>query len=92
MAIEAVHRLSDREIEVLRHVVEGKSTRAIAVELTIAADTVKNHLTHSFKKLNAKNRTQAAIKAVILGIIELPDLEITVSRGKLKEPMALKAT
>ena len=90
MTIEAVHKLSDREIEVLKHLVEGKSTRAIATELEITADTVKNHLTHSFKKLNAKNRTQAAIKAVVLGIIELPDLEITVSHGKLKEPMELK--
>ena len=88
--MEAVHKLSDREIEVLKHVVDGKSTRAIAAELSITADTVKNHLTHSFKKLNAKNRTQAAIKAVVLGSVELPDLEITVSQGKLKEPLELK--
>jgi DNA-binding NarL/FixJ family response regulator len=61
--------LSEREIEVLRLVARGASNREIAAELVIAEGTVKNHLTNILAKLDAADRTEAALKAKELGVI-----------------------
>jgi DNA-binding NarL/FixJ family response regulator len=61
--------LSQREIEVLRLVARGASNKEIAAELVIAEGTVKNHLTNILAKLEAADRTEAAMKARELGLI-----------------------
>jgi DNA-binding NarL/FixJ family response regulator len=59
--------LSDREIEVLRWVARGASNKEIAVRLSIAEGTVKNHMTNILEKLSVTDRTSAALKARELG-------------------------
>jgi LuxR family maltose regulon positive regulatory protein len=64
-----VETLSERELEVLRLLAEGKPNREIADELYVAVDTVKKHVTHIFEKLGAANRTQATARARELGLL-----------------------
>ncbi len=61
--------LSDRELEVLRLAAEGLSNREIAGKLCLAESTVKSHLNTIFRKLDAKNRTQAVAQARQLGLL-----------------------
>ncbi|MFL5884186.1 MAG: response regulator [Thermoleophilaceae bacterium] len=61
--------LSDREIEVLRLLAEGKGNAEIAAELFISPKTVKNHIASILMKLQIENRIQAAVYAVRAGII-----------------------
>ena len=53
--------LTDRQIEVLALVMEGKSNKAISRALSLAEHTVKNHLTAIFKALQVTSRTEAVI-------------------------------
>ena len=52
--------LSEREKEILRLVVKGKTNKEIAKALFVEPTTIRQHLTSAFKKLNARNRTHAA--------------------------------
>ena len=63
--------LTNREIEVLRHVAEGNRNRDIADNLFISEETVKVHVKHIMDKLGASDRTQAIAIAVRRGIIQL---------------------
>ena len=63
--------LSEREVDVLRHVAEGDRNRDIAERLFIAEETVKVHLKHIMGKLAASDRTQAVTIGVRRGIIHL---------------------
>ncbi len=60
-------RLTPTQMEVLRHVHSGLLNKQIAHELGIAEATVKVHMTALMRKLNVRNRTQAAIVAGNLG-------------------------
>ena len=60
--------LSEREVEVLRHIVTGKSNRQIADELILSERTVANHLAHIFNKTGTDNRTAAAAFAIRHGL------------------------
>lgn len=62
--------LTDREMEVLKLIAEGKSNQEIADELFIGIKTVKYHLTNLFGKLSVEDRTQAAIYAHRHGLAE----------------------
>lgn len=64
--------LSARECEVLALVVGGCSNQEIAQELSIAHNTVKNHLRSILTKLGVKNRAQAAAYGVSHGLVCLP--------------------
>ena len=64
--------LTSREIEVLQLLVKGRSNKEIASDLSIAEDTVKSHLKTLFAKLEVRDRTAAAIRAIRLGIVRLP--------------------
>jgi len=55
--------LSDRELDVLRCVADGKPNKLIARELGISEKTVKTHLTRVFQQIGVTDRTQAAIWA-----------------------------
>ena len=61
--------LTDRQIEVLRLVAEGRTNLTIAVELGLSEKTVKAHVTAIFKAMNVINRTQAAALARESGLI-----------------------
>lgn len=63
------HPLTPREIEVLRHLAQGKTNRDIARELFISVGTAKNHVQRIIAKLEVADRTQAAVKAIELGIL-----------------------
>ncbi len=64
-----VRQLSTREREVLGLVARGLSNPRIGRELQISAGTVRTHVEHILAKLGVGNRTQAAVKAVELGLI-----------------------
>ena len=63
--------LTDREIEVLKHIAGGNRNRDIAERLFISEETVKVHIKHIIEKLGASDRTQAVAIAVRRGIIQL---------------------
>jgi DNA-binding NarL/FixJ family response regulator len=63
--------LSQREAEVLQLFADGCSTVEVGQRLYISAKTVKNHLASIYEKLDARDRTQAVITAVRMGIIRL---------------------
>jgi DNA-binding NarL/FixJ family response regulator len=63
--------LTEREIDVLRHLAGGNRNRDIAELLRISEETVKVHVKHLMEKLGASDRTQAVAIAVRRGIIEL---------------------
>ena len=61
--------LSDRELEVLKLIANGKDNAEIARELYISPKTVKNHISNILMKLQIDNRIQAAVYAVRSGIV-----------------------
>ena len=61
--------LSERELEILRLVAAGDSNKEIAAALYITEGTVKNHVTNILGKLDARDRTQAALRGRELGLI-----------------------
>jgi DNA-binding NarL/FixJ family response regulator len=63
--------LSQREVDVLRHVAAGNRNRDIAKRLFIAEETVKVHIKHIMTKLRASDRTQSVAIAARRGIIYL---------------------
>jgi DNA-binding NarL/FixJ family response regulator len=63
--------LTERELDVLRHLAGGNRNRDIAKLLRISEETVKVHVRHIMEKLGASDRTQALAIAVRRGIIEL---------------------
>ncbi len=63
--------ITKREEEVLQLIADGCSTPEVAAKLYISQKTVKNHLASIYEKLNARDRTQAVITAVRMGIISL---------------------
>jgi DNA-binding NarL/FixJ family response regulator len=64
-----VDPLTDRELEILRHLAGGESNREIARALFLSEGTVKNHVTNILAKLGARDRTQAALRASALGLL-----------------------
>jgi DNA-binding NarL/FixJ family response regulator len=65
----ALPALSARELEVLRHLAEGASNKAIARMLGISAHTVKFHVAAILEKLGAASRTEAATLAIRAGLL-----------------------
>jgi DNA-binding NarL/FixJ family response regulator len=65
-------RLTDRELEVLRLVAEGKSNREIAGDLFISENTVKNHVRNILEKLHLHTRMEAVMYAVREKLLEIP--------------------
>lgn len=63
--------ITRREEEVLQLIAEGLSTPEVAAHLYISVKTVKNHLASIYAKLDSRDRTQAVVRAVKMGIIHL---------------------
>ncbi|RME98433.1 MAG: DNA-binding response regulator [Chloroflexi bacterium] len=62
--------LTPREMDVLHLLVEGLTNQGIAQALTLSPGTVKSYLQTIFQKLNVSDRTQAAVKAIRLGLVK----------------------
>ena len=72
-AIEADRaKVTERERDVLRLLVEGATNRDIAHQLVITENTVKVHLRNILEKLHLRNRQQAAAFAISSGLVRLP--------------------
>jgi two-component system NarL family response regulator len=63
--------LTAREREVLELLARGRSNKEIGAQLAISDETVKSHLKTLFAKLKVRDRTDAALSAVRLGIVHL---------------------
>ena len=66
---DLIEPLSDREIEILKLVSQGLTNKEIAAKLFLAEGTVKNYVTSILQKIDARDRTQAAIRARELGLL-----------------------
>lgn len=63
--------ITRREEEVLQAICDGCSTPEVASRLYLSQKTVKNHLASIYQKLDARDRTQAVLIALRLGIVTL---------------------
>lgn len=63
--------LTDREVEVLQYVMQGKTNKQIAQLLMITHHTVKAHVASIIRKIGVKNRLDAALMAARKGITNL---------------------
>ncbi|MCP9775157.1 response regulator transcription factor [Cyanobium sp. WAJ14-Wanaka] len=70
-----IEPLTARELEVLALVAKGKGNSKIGSELYISADTVKTHLSNVMRKLQAQDRTQAAVIGLRWGLIDWPEMD-----------------
>jgi two-component system, NarL family, response regulator DegU len=70
-ADEDTRVVTRREEEVLQLIADGCSTPEVAERLFISQKTVKNHLASIYQKLDARDRTQAVLAAVRMGIVQL---------------------
>jgi DNA-binding NarL/FixJ family response regulator len=64
----AIVPLTPRELDVLRLLVQGMTNREIAAKLVVSVGTVKVHVERILSKLGVSDRTQAAVRAVTLGL------------------------
>jgi DNA-binding NarL/FixJ family response regulator len=64
--------LTPREREVLQLVARGRTNREIGQEIGLSLSTVKTHLEHIIEKLGVSDRTQAAVRAAALGLLDPP--------------------
>lgn len=70
------YALTHRETEILGLMLLGKTDREIARTLSLGRRTVSNHVSNVLLKMNAKTRTEAAVRAVVLGVVSPPQQEI----------------
>jgi DNA-binding NarL/FixJ family response regulator len=71
---EAQVSLTSREMQILRGVAKGHTTKHLSKDLGLAAPSIESHLRNIFRKLNANNRGEAVSSALKLGLITLADL------------------
>jgi LuxR family maltose regulon positive regulatory protein len=66
---EIIEPLTDREIEILHLIADGKSNTEISRRLYLALSTIKGHNLRIFNKLQVQNRTEAVARARELGLL-----------------------
>jgi DNA-binding NarL/FixJ family response regulator len=66
--------LTERETDVLKLVAQGRANKEIAAELGIGEKTVKTHVSNLLGKLGVQSRTQAALYAARVGLVEIEDM------------------
>jgi DNA-binding CsgD family transcriptional regulator len=74
--------LSPRQLDVLRLLIQAKSTDQIAAELHLATETVRNHVRSLLKALGARNRLEAAMIALRDGLVDLDLNDASRGRGR----------
>lgn len=67
--LPALENLTERETEILRLIATGLTNQDIAKSLHVSVSTVKTHINHLFRKLDIRDRTQAAIAAYESGLV-----------------------
>ncbi len=67
-----IKNLTEREIEVLEYVVQGKTNKEIAQILMVTHHTIKAHVASIIRKIGVKNRLEAALVAVSKGLVNHP--------------------
>jgi DNA-binding NarL/FixJ family response regulator len=79
--------LSDREMEVVQHVVQGFQNKEIGKELCISENTVKNHLHNIYDKLGVSDRLELMLYAIRHHLIDKPDgaLALTFSSFRTRK-------
>jgi DNA-binding NarL/FixJ family response regulator len=75
-------RLTERELDVMRHVASGLSNAEIAGKIHLSETTVKSHVTHILTKLRLRDRTQAAVMAYETGLVEPGGARLTPPPGR----------
>jgi DNA-binding NarL/FixJ family response regulator len=70
-APESPQTLTEREVDVLRLLAQGKANKEIAMALTIGEKTVKTHVSNILLKLGVQSRTQAALYAAQIGMVPI---------------------
>jgi NarL family two-component system response regulator LiaR len=73
-APESPEELTERETEVLQLVARGRANKQIAQELFVGEKTVKAHVSSILMKLGVQSRTQAALHAVRIGLVNVDEL------------------
>lgn len=69
LASQVLDKLSQRERDILHHLMQGKINKEIAAALNITEGTVKNHMSSILGKLQVQDRTAAALKVRDLGLM-----------------------
>jgi DNA-binding NarL/FixJ family response regulator len=78
----ALRDLTPRELEIFKLVATGRSNREIAADLVIGETTVKTHVTRALRKLDLRDRVQAAVLAYETGILKPGSLTPTDTTGQ----------
>jgi DNA-binding NarL/FixJ family response regulator len=63
--------LTQRELDVIQLLAEGATNSEMSERLFISPKTTKNHLAAIFQKLDVTNRTQALVRAVVMGLVSI---------------------
>ncbi len=66
----AINALTDREVEIIRLIAEGRGNKEIASLLALSENTVKTHVRHILDKLQLRSRSEAAAYAVQTGLVK----------------------
>ena len=69
-AVPGIDELTDRELQVLKHLAAGRSNAEIAEQLFLSEATIKTHLSRVLAKLQVRDRVQAVIAAFTAGIVQ----------------------
>jgi DNA-binding NarL/FixJ family response regulator len=67
--------LTPRDVEILGLLVLGRTNREIGEHVCLGPGTVRNHLSRIFRKLGVRSRTEAAVRAVELGMVRVNNAE-----------------
>ena len=90
------NELSERELEILKLVATGVSNKEIAQKLFISSNTVKVHLRNIFTKIGATSRTEAAMYAVRIGLVEststLIPSDVISYQSPINQPISANGT
>jgi DNA-binding CsgD family transcriptional regulator len=74
---EGPARLTAREVDVLRLVSRGMSSKEIGARLVISPKTVRNHIEHIYLKIGASNRASASLFAMQHGLLAADDASLS---------------